>query len=370
MTTIEDVLVHRRSLPLVRPFVTAVRTAHAVEAVLVEVRDSEGRSGWGEAAVSWRVTGESPESVSAAVLGPIRDALLGAAADDPTSSGVRIEAAVVRNNSARAAVESAVFDLAARAAGQPLWRYLGGASARVRTDMTLSALSPTSRIDDLVAVASDHVAAGFTTLKIKAGGGGDDRAALMAVRDAAGPDVVLRVDANQGWTPQEAVAAITAWEEAGLGVELVEQPVHRDDLEGMAFVAKRVSTPIMADESVWNRRNLHELLTHEAGSLVNIKLAKTGGLVEALALARTAADNGIGVIVGCMSESHVGIAAAAALASALDADELSFGGVHDLDAGLWLRSSPVVGGATYHGEVIDLLDQPGTGIGGIAQTLE
>jgi L-alanine-DL-glutamate epimerase-like enolase superfamily enzyme len=133
-----SVTVHRHPGPLVRPFVTAVRVAHEVDAVLVEVRDSDGRSGWGEAPTSWRVTGESAASVTAAVEGPL-GAAVGLSADDPAEASAALERAVVRNSSARMAVECAVYDLAARAAGVPLFRYLGGREKALRTDMTLSA---------------------------------------------------------------------------------------------------------------------------------------------------------------------------------------------------------------------------------------
>jgi L-alanine-DL-glutamate epimerase-like enolase superfamily enzyme len=366
MTRIHSVTVHRRSVPLVRPFVTAVRVAHEVGAVLVEVRDGDGRSGWGEAPTSWRVTGESAASVTAAVEGPLGAAVVGLPADDPAEASAALERAVVRNSSARMAVECAIYDLAARAAGVPLFRYLGGRESALRTDMTLSAAATAVEARELVRTAVEQVAAGFRTLKVKTGAGGDDVAVLAAVREAVGPHVTLRADANQGWTPRQAVAIISAWEDAGVDVELVEQPVHRDDVEGLAFVTAQVATPVLADESVWTRRDLREVMTQRAADLVNIKLAKTGGLREALALARLASECGVGVLVGCMSETHVGIAAAAALASALavtDGPTVP----QDLDAGLWLTASPVEGGIAYEGESITLPEVPGTGIRGLAR---
>ncbi len=150
----------------------------------------------------------------------------------------------------------------------------------------------------------------------------------------------------------------------GLDLEFVEQPTARDDIRGLVEVASRVRLPIMADESVWTRRQLLELLAVGRVGYVNIKLAKTGGLREALALAELAREHGLGVVVGCMLESHVGITAAASLATAL-----AGGGhrmAHDLDGGLWLASSPVVGGARYDGPRITLADVPGFGIAGLA----
>lgn len=365
MARIERVVVHRRLVPLRRPFVTAVRRADAVDALLVNVLDTDGRSGWGEAPVSWRVTGESHESVTAAVAGPLAEAIAGMPGDDPGAASARLAHAVVGNPSARMAVECAVWDLAARTAGEPLHRYLGGEESVIATDMTLSAAVTAADAVERLRTAEEHVADGFTTLKVKTGAGGDDLRTVKAVRARVGDAVTIRVDANQGWEPREAVRIVNAWEDAGVGIELVEQPVHRDDIDGLAYVTRHTATPIVADETVWTTRNLREVLARGAVDRINIKLAKTGGIAEAIALADAAKEAGVSVFVGCMSESHVGIAAAAALASRLQATNGS-GGAHDLDAGLWLSASPVEGGVEYVGSAVHLAAAPGTGIEGLA----
>lgn len=368
MARIDRISVHRRLVPLRRPFVTAVRRTDAVDALLVNVVDTDGRSGWGEAPVSWRVTGESRESVRAAVKGPLSEAVLGMPGDDPGAASARLAHAVVGNPSARMAVECAVWDLAARTAGEPLHRYLGGSSAAVETDMTLSAAVTAADTDELLRTAEEHVADGFTTLKVKTGAGGDDFRIVKALRASVGGAVTIRVDANQGWEPEQAVHIINSWRDDGVDVELVEQPIHRDDIDGLAYVTWHTTTPIVADETVWTSRNLREVLARGAVDRVNIKLAKTGGIAEAIALADVAKEAGVSVFVGCMSESHVGIAAAAALASRLQATNGS-GGAHDLDAGLWLSVSPVEGGVRYIGPAVHLSEAPGTGIVGLAPAL-
>jgi L-alanine-DL-glutamate epimerase-like enolase superfamily enzyme len=366
--TIADVQLHRATVPLVRPFVTAVRTATEIEALLIEVVDSDGRSGWGEAPTSWRVTGESPASVTAAVEGPLRDAVLGMPVDGtPDAAGaasLALDRAVVRNSAARMAVDCAIYDLAAQAAGLPVHALLGASSPTVHTDMTLSAIASDDGIPGLVEAAVRHRDAGFRTLKLKVGAGGDDIAAMKAVRDAVGRDLTLRADANQGWTPEQAVEMIRAWEDGGLAVELVEQPVHRDDLEGLAFVTAHVDTPVLADESVWTTRDAREVIARRASDLINIKLAKTGGIREALAVLELAEQAGMSAIVGCMMESHVGIAAAAAVAAVIDARSGQTT-AHDLDAGLWLSESPVLGGIRYDEETVTMPGRSGLGIRGL-----
>jgi o-succinylbenzoate synthase len=363
---VEEVVIHRQRIALQRPFVTATRTAYNIDALIIEVRDSDGRSGWGEAPISWRVTGESVESVTAAILGPLRGAIDGRETSDPGKLSAGLSGAVAKNTSARMALDCALYDLAAQDAGVPLYIYLGGRASFVRTDLTLSAVIEDSELDALTHSALDFARAGVGTLKVKVGAGGNDVRTLVAVREVVGPGVRLRVDANQGWERDEAIHMINALEDARVDLELVEQPVSREDIEGLAYVTAHVRTPIMADEAVWTRRELLEIIRMGAADMVNVKLAKTGGLHEALDLVRLALARGVTPIVGCMAESHVGIAAGAALASVIDSDQLLTQISHDLDGGLLLERSPVSGGVRYEQDRVELSALAGTGIVGMA----
>ncbi|WP_308467667.1 mandelate racemase/muconate lactonizing enzyme family protein [Rathayibacter soli] len=357
---ITEILVHRVSVPLLRPFVTAQRSASAHDAVLVELHDDSGRSGWGEAPCSWRVTGESPAGVTAAVTGPLADVVVGRAVADLAELADALGSAVIRNSAAKMAVDCALHDLAAQETGESLAVFLGGPDAariRVTTDMTLSAGNP----DDVAALAREHRDAGFDTLKVKCGGGGDDQALLRAVRDAVGASVVLRVDANQGWDREQAIRIIRFWENDGVDVAFVEQPVAARAIDDLAAVRRAVDTPVLADESVWDHYDLHELIRRQAADMVNIKLAKSGGIREAMRMARQAKDAGIGVLIGSMMESTVGIAAAASLSASV-----GLTAPQDLDAGLWLSASPVVGGARYDGRNVQLSPATGLGIEGLS----
>jgi len=363
VTVVERMRVLRVPSPLVRPFVTAVRRTDHLDVVLVEVTDADGRRGYGEAATSWRVTGESPESVTAAVAGPFADAVLGRSVDDPGLPDA-LAAAAWGNAAARSAVACAVADLAARHRDEPLAQTLAphaDAPTRIRTDMTLSVAEPTA----LAVTAAEYAAAGFRCLKIKASREHDAVAGLLAVRAAVGADITLRVDANQAWDAETAIRVIRAAEDAGVGLELVEQPVAARDLDALAAVTAAVDTPIMADESVRTAQDVRDIAVRGAAGLVNVKLAKTGGLREALACVQAARSAGLGVIIGCMMESHVGVAAAAHLAAAVAPDV-----VHDLDAASWLRRSPVTGGLTAAAEWLTLAPTAGLGITGIAPDAE
>lgn len=356
--TITDIRCHRLTAPLHTPFVTALRRTDDLETTVVEVVDDEGRRGYGEAPQVWRITGESLAGADACLSGPLADVVRGRSLDDLETLADELAEAVVGNTGAKAAMEIALHDLAAQRAGVSLVTFLGGAfgEQRVPTDVTLSAGEP----DDLAAGAAARTRDGFGVLKLKVGtDAATDVARVQAVRDAA-PQARIRVDANQGWTPDEAITVIRALEDAGLDVEFVEQPVHRDDVAGMARVTAAVDTPVMADESVFGLPQLRAVIEHRAADLVNVKLTKCGGLRVGRRLLDLAREAGMGTIVGSMMEGPIGVGAAAALVAAAGTSQVS-----DLDAAWWLASSPVVGGATYGEGVIVLPAAPGLGITGL-----
>jgi L-alanine-DL-glutamate epimerase-like enolase superfamily enzyme len=348
--TIAAVRTHPVSVPLHTPFVTALRTATTVESLLVEIVDDDGRSGFGEAPQVWKVTGDSVAGARACVEEVLAPLLIGRDVADLAANCRAVHGAVVRNAGARAAVDTALHDLAAQRLGIPLVQLLGGTRLRVPTDVTLSA-------GDSAAAA--RVAEGFTVLKVKVGKSSpaDEVHRIRRIREAAGPGVRIRLDANQGWTPREAVRAIGAMQDASLDLELVEQPVPMHDLEGLAWVTARVDVPILADESVFGVRDLVAVIHRRAADMVNVKLAKCGGLSIARTLLELAAAHDIGTMVGSMMETQVGVGAAASLVSALGTTVVS-----DLDAAWWLASSPLTGGLRYDGAEVVLPDAPGLGV--------
>lgn len=317
MTTIERVEVERLSLPLHLPFATALRRVTSVETVVVRVTDSDGRVGLGEAPENWPVLGCSVAGSMACLEGPLRDAVLGRSAD-PYEAWPLIDRAVRDNNAAKSALDSALHLLA------------GVPTGALPTAVTVSAGDPDQIFED----ARARVEEGFTTLKLKVGTDAEtDVRRVRAARDGAGPEVALRVDANTAWDAHTAVEVVRALEDADLGVQLLEQPGPPRDLVAMAFVRARVETPIMADESVFDLHDLIEVLRHEAADLVNIKLAKAGGITPALALAAAARHHGLGVSIGCMLEGPVGVTAGFALAATT-----GFEVAPDLDGAWWLAA--------------------------------
>ena len=351
---ITEVRTHHLCAELHTPFVTALRRTTQTKSLVVELIDSDGRRGLGEAPQVWQVTGDSIAGSQSCVDEVLAPLLIGRDPDEVAVLSRTVERAVRDNHAAKMAIDIALHDLSARRQNLSLVRHLGGAAASVETDVTLSA----GQIDGLREAATARVKDGFTTLKLKVGtDAAGDLARIAAVRDAAGPGVTLRLDANQGWTPREAVRIIHGFEEAGLGIEFVEQPVPHWDLDGLAWVSERVDTPVMADESVFGVRDLVEVIRRRAADLVNVKLAKCGGLTNGRTLLELARAHGMGTVVGSMMESAIGIGAAAALVAAYPTTA-----VCDLDAAWWIASSPVQGGIRYEGSRILLPDAPGLGV--------
>jgi L-alanine-DL-glutamate epimerase-like enolase superfamily enzyme len=355
---ITDVVCTRLTAELHTPFVTALRSTSSVETVVVEITTTDGAHGFGEAPQVWRVTGESLAGAEACIAGPLRDVLVGRGLDDFQDLLVECSAAVVANHGAKAAVDVALHDLFARRLDVSLPRLLGSSRHRLPTDVTISA----GDADRLGADVRDRQAEGFAVLKLKVGTDAEtDVERVEAVRDAVGPEVRIRVDANQGWTPRQAITVIRALEDSGVDVEFVEQPVAAHDLDGLAAVTAAVDTPVMADESCFGLRDLSAIIEQHAADLVNIKLAKCGGLRVARAMAELAAAHGVGTIVGSMMEGPIGVGAAASLVAAYGTTAVS-----DLDAAWWVAKSPVVGGLSYDGGEVVLPDEPGLGIESLA----
>jgi L-Ala-D/L-Glu epimerase len=353
MSRIEAVRCRSVGVPLHTPFVTALRRTSAIESLIVEVVDSDGVRGFGEAPQVWAVTGDSIAGSAACVDGPLGAVVIGSDADDLHDTCRRVRRAVAGNLAAKAAMDVALHDVAARRRRVPLPVLLGGAGLTVATDVTVSAGSA----EEVAKAAVDRVADGFGALKLKVGTDAvSDSAQVLAVREAVGADVTLRLDANQGWTPREAVRVVGRLEDGGADVELVEQPVRAADIAGLGWVTDRVQTPIMADESVFGVRDLVRVIERRAADLVNVKLAKSGGLIPARTLLDLAEAHDMGTMIGSMMETHVGVGAAASLAAAVGTTVVS-----DLDAAWW-AATPPHSGLRYTDATVVLPDAPGLGV--------
>ena len=342
-------------VPLKTPFKTALRTVDKVEDVIVMMHTDTGHIGYGEAPATAVITGDTHGSIIDAISHYIAPRLIGQDVADLNRLTRLVQTSMERNTSAKAAVEIALYDLFAQSFDAPLYRVLGGGDPVITTDITISV----DTIDKMVADSLAAVERGFDSLKIKVGKEiGVDIERAKAIYAAVENRALLRLDANQGWSAKQAVHAISAMEDAGIILELVEQPVKAADLEGMRYVTERVRTPIMADESVFGPAQVIDLIRMHAADIVNIKLMKTGGISNAIRIADIAALHGIECMIGCMLESSISVAAAAHLAVA-KSDAIT---KVDLDGPSLSQFNPVDGGVIFNESEISITDAPGLGI--------
>lgn len=341
------------SAPLRVPFRTALREVSHIEDIIVELHASDGSVGRGEAPPTAAVTGETLGSIVDALRYHICPALVHRDVSSLDGLLSSIDGSIIGNSSAKAAAEIAVWDLYAQHCCLPLYKLLGGGRNTLETDLTISVNAPEVMAKD----AMYAISRGYNILKIKVGKNSElDLARLRAVRTAA-PEAVIRIDANQAWTPYQAVHLLEQMQSEGLNIELVEQPVKAKDFKGLQFVTDHSPIPVMADESVFSPLDAMTLLELHAVDYLNIKLMKCGGLSNALRIISIAEVYGVECMIGCMLESKVSVTAAAHLACAKGIITKI-----DLDGPALCSSDPVVGGANFNGRCINLSDAPGLGI--------
>ncbi|MCH3904524.1 MAG: dipeptide epimerase [Lactobacillus sp.] len=305
---IKDLQIDHKSVPLKHPFVTALHRVDSIEAVRVQVVLSNGIVGVGTGTPNEKVTGDNLASSTAIVEQAIKPVLVGADFTKWQQLLTLLKNSVLENTPAKAAVELALYDARRQLYNCSLTNLLGGADDSVITDYTISIGEPAQMASEARAL----VKRGFTSLKIKLGEAAveDNIAVIKSIAKAAGPDIHLRLDMNQTWTKRTTMQAAQAWQQAGLKIDFIEQPLAASDLAGMAWLTAHCPYPIMADESVHSYQDAQKVVAMQAADYINIKLMKTGGLSEAQKINDLAASHHIPTMLGCMIEPIESIAAA------------------------------------------------------------
>jgi L-alanine-DL-glutamate epimerase-like enolase superfamily enzyme len=336
------------ALPFLSPYVTARGRLERRELVLVRLRTDQGLEGLGEAVPLALRGGASLETIVAELRGPVATSLVGLDLDrDRSPAGSPLAERVSAPTAA--AIEIARLDLAAKLDGVPLWRLLGAGSAEpVECNATLVAGPPTA----VAADAERWLERGFRTLKLKVGVPGDV-GQVEAVREAAGPETGIRVDANGVWSPQEAVLRLTAMERHR--IELAEQPT--GDLEGLAAVRSQTAVPIAADESVATPADADRAVDLDACQLVTVKLAKVGGAGPARAIAGR-----LPAYLSSALDGPVGIAAAAHVIQAMRDQGTLAPLAHGLATQLLFAETVAALECELRGDLLHLPDAPGLGV--------
>ena len=219
-----------------------------------------------------------------------------------------LNSCIVKNTSAKAAADIALWDLYGQLHKIPVYKLLGGSHNKIVTDITISVNPP----EEMARDAINAIKRGYDTLKVKVGIDPTlDVARLNAIRDAIGKDYRIRIDANQAWSPKQAIRLLNQMQDKGLDIELVEQPVKAHDFDGLRYVTKHSDVPVLADESVFSPEDAFKILQMKAADLINIKLMKCGGIYNALKIINLAEVVGVECMIGCMLEAKVSVNAAA-----------------------------------------------------------
>ena len=339
-------------LPLGHGYRITGTTINEVQNHLVRVRSGQ-LEGVGSASPSGRVMGEDDSHCIAAMRGVLRDLTLGFDLVDDAEAWSRLAfEQVPEAPAARAAVDMALWDLLAKKASQPLVRFWGGNPHPVPTSVTIGICS----VEQTLAEAKEWLQQGFVVLKIKIGEDLDaDVERLRQLRELAGPDILIRVDANQGYDLEGSRELLK--KTAELDIEMFEQPIEKTDLSGMSALTSDSDIPIVADESAGSIEQCVDVIERRAAHVVNIKLMKCGGPTAARFIHDMAFGNGLGLMLGCNDETRISIAAGVHLAQSMPGLRYA-----DLDGHMDLQNDPSSGGFTIRDGLMYLDDSPGLGV--------
>ena len=341
------------TLPLIEGYRIAGHTITSTNNFIVTLESDTGLVGLGCAAPAVEVTGESDDMCFNALQGQLQDRINGAdVADDPSHIALDAIRQLPKCPAACAAIDIALWDLAAQKAQQPLFRYWGGASAPIATSVTIGICD----VEQTLAEARQWLARGFNILKVKIGDNIDaDIERLTRLREQLGAGCVIRVDANQGYDLAGARRLLR--ETANLGLEMIEQPLQQHDLDDMAQLTGKSSVPIIADESADSIEGCKQVVDRRAAHGINIKLMKCGGPSAARVIHDYAHAAGLTLMFGCNDETRISIAAALHLAQTMP------GLVYiDLDGHMDLAEDPVSGGFEIRDGAMHLSERPGLGV--------
>lgn len=351
-TTIRSMTVEALNIPLREPFAIATGSVTEARNVLITLTLEDGSVGYGECAPFPPSTGESQETALAAARGCI-ELLAGRDTAQWRLLSKLVHSFYFAQKTVCAGIEMAILDAFTRSYGLPLYSFFGGAHSFIETDMSIPMVTPERGFE----LAEETAKRGIKTLKVKVGGDlRDDVNRVEAIRSGA-PHLAITLDANQGYTPNEALLCLEALDDRDIRPLLLEEPVHKDDLQGLRYIMQHTTVPIAVDESASSLTAVTRIIAENAANVISIKLMKTG-IVEAMDIAALCRASNKQLMIGAMIESRLAISASAHLAAGL-------GGFLfiDIDSPMLLTEDPFKGGYEQRGGIYDLAQiESGLGI--------
>jgi o-succinylbenzoate synthase len=342
--------IYKYSIPI-EPFTIATGTMHYAQNVFIRAHTDSGLTGVGECSAFPMIVGET----QATCYEMAKDFAALWKGKDPSDIATRMNELhlyTAGNYTIKSAFDLELYDIAAKQAGKPLYKFLGGNKRTITSDLTIG-------IDTAEAMAKkalEYKANGVTVIKVKLGKKPeDDILRIKKIREAVGSKMDLRIDANQGWSFDDALSTLKILGE--YNIQFCEQPMRTWNDEFLPELCKQSPIPVMADESVYTHRDAERIIRNNAASYINIKFAKSGGIYEASLINKVAENKGINCMIGSMLESRLALTANVHFAMANQ--NIIF---YDLDTCLLGQlADPVIGGARYDGMNLVLTDEPGIG---------
>ena len=349
---IKKVTVEALNIKLDEPFTIAIGTKYNIENALISLELENGIVGYGEAAPLEPINGEN-QATALATLDACKDFLLGKSVSDYRNISRHLKTVFWAQITARSAIEMALLDAYTKSLDIPLYKFLGGSMDSIETDYTIDIVSPSVARKNAAKLAEK----GYQVLKTKVGKNlHEDIERLLAIKEGA-PGCEITLDANQGYSPPDAVHFLEELKTNNIRPLLFEQPVLKHDLPGMRFVKDHSSVPVGADESVFTSADAINIVRTGCADVINIKLMKSG-IIEALDIAAIARSANIKLMIGCMLETRLALGCSVHLVAGL-------GGFTyiDLDPHLDPEEDPFDGGPSFKDPVYTLkADLPGIGV--------
>jgi L-Ala-D/L-Glu epimerase len=343
--------IYKFSIPM-HPFTIATGTMESAQNIFIRVHTGAGFYGVGECSAFPMIVGET----QATCFEMAKDFAAIWKGKDATQIETRMEelhAATAFNSTIKSAFDMALYDLAAKAANQPLYKFLGGKKLKkLETDITVGIGTP-----EVMAIqAAGFKQQGFRIIKVKLGKDPiEDVERIKQIRAAVGNELLLRTDANQGWNYDGAVYALQNLDQ--YNIEFCEQPMRHWNDHRLPELKSLSPVKIMADESVFDHHDAERLIAANACDYVNIKFSKSGGILEAIKINAVCEEGKIPCMMGGMLESRIALSAFAHFA--LAHDNIIF---NDMDTCmLGHKLDPVTGGVKYNGNYVEVPDAPGIG---------
>jgi o-succinylbenzoate synthase len=342
--------IYKFKIPMI-PFTIATGTMEYAQNILIKIHTCDGIIGYGECSAFPMIVGETQTSCYHHAM----DFAAIWIGKNPLAIADRLKELdniIAGNYTIKSAFDIALYDIAAKAANQPLYAFLGGSQKAIESDLTIGIDSPENMAKEAISFKQK----GVTVIKVKLGKEPSvDIERIKQIRNAIGDQIKIRIDANQGWSKEDALTVLQNI--APFDIEFCEQPMHKYYDDFLPALCAASPIPIMADESVFTHHDARKLIANKACNLINIKFSKSGGIHEAIKIHDIANENNMACMMGGMLESR--LALSAKMHFAMAKNNIKY---YDMDTCLLGHlEDPITGGVQFNGMHLSIGDQPGIG---------